>query len=391
MLIVRCLVLSGLMLALLGCSANESILSDSDANKALVEFPQPASNFSAYREQVLAFLRKNSLPNRSESDIKLNLPFEIAARKSVAYRGKFLLIHGLNDSTYVWHDMAQALSARGFDVRAILLSGHGSHPGQLLDLSYSQWLSESRQHLRLWNTDNTPIYLGGFSMGGVIATILALENPEIAGLLLFSPAFHSRLNSLLRWSWLYAWYKPWMFGGLIIEDNPVKYNSIPINSGTQYYRITEYLKDYWGERTLSMPVLVVASINDSVVDVEYTRNLFQHRFTSERRQLLLYSEDPGTERKKDEVIRSGAYPGQRILNQSHLSLINSPRNPLFGESGKVLVCNGNKYPVFMACMRATGHWYGAQHTPSPDGVAVARTTYNPDFGSVLTLFEQVFY
>jgi alpha-beta hydrolase superfamily lysophospholipase len=88
-----------------------------------------------------------------------------------------------------------------------------------------------------------PLYLGGFSVGAVIATILTLEqSDDIAGLFLISPACHSQLNSLLGWSWIYAWFKPWMFGGLIYEDNPIKYNSIPINSGTQYYRTTQYLK-----------------------------------------------------------------------------------------------------------------------------------------------------
>ncbi len=46
--------------------------------------------------------------------------------------------------------------------------------------------------------------------------------------------------------------------------------------------------------------------------------------------------------------------------------------------------------IFMACLNSQQHWYGAQHTPSPDGVAVARTTYNPVFDTVVDLFEQVF-
>lgn len=354
-------------------------------------FPEPEVNFSQYRQKVDDYLRSNSLPNRSVNDIQLNLPFELAANKNAPYRGKFLLIHGLSDSAYVWTDYARVIADRGFDVRAVLLPGHGSHPAKMLEISYRQWLVAARAHVDLWQVDETPFYLGGFSLGGVIATILALEQPDdIAGLFLISPAYHSQLNSLLRWSWIYAWFKPWMFGGLIYEDNPIKYNSIAINGGTQYFRTTQHLKNNWDDKRLNLPVLMVLTLDDSVVDVEYTRRLFQKRFTSPHKQLLLYSNVQSIKAKPNEIIRPSAYQQQRILNQSHLSLVNSALNPLFGLQGSILVCNGNEYPIFMACMNSQFHWYGAQHSPSPDGVAVARTTYNPDFDAVTDLFEQIF-
>lgn len=387
----RLLLIASLLATLSGCSHGYDNSASHRNQVDLPSFPEPDIDFNQYRLNVQNYLRVSSLPNRSESDIILNLPFELPANKNTAYRGKFLLIHGLNDSAYVWTDIAQVIAAKGFDVRAVLLPGHGSHPRNLLDISYHQWLAAARKHVQLWRVDETPFYLGGFSLGGVITTILALEQPEdIAGLLLVSPAYHSKLNSLLRWSWLYAWFKPWMFGGLIYEDNPIKYNSIAINSGTQYYRTTRYLKNHWNGRHLDMPVLMISTLDDSVVDIEYNRRLFQQNFSSPRNQMLIYSNDKSVIAKPNEVIHPSAYIQGRILNQSHLSLINSPGNPLFGENGSILICNGNEYPIFMACMNSRHHWYGAQHTLSPDGVAVARSTYNPDFDSVADLFDRVF-
>ena len=367
-----------------------------DSDSKTRHFPKASSDFGEYIEQVEQYLIRHSLPGRSESEIRLNLPFEIAASSLVPYRGKYLLIHGLNDSTYVWTDMAQAIAARGFDVRAILLPGHGSHPRKMLDISFRNWLRSVGRHYQYWKVDDTPIYVGGFSLGAVLATILALENPEIAGLLLISPAYHSQLNSLLRWSGIYAWFRPWMFGGMITEDNPVKYNSIPINSGTQYFNTTLHLKKllrddkkpWLGER-LRMPVMMVVTANDSVVDIEYSRYVFHKHFRNPHSRLLIYQQAMAIAQSR-EVIRNGHYPQHRIINLSHLSLLNAARNPLFGENGSVLVCNGNKYPIYRACMQASGHWLGAQHTPSPDGVAVARSTYNPDFDYLAELFDQVF-
>lgn len=386
----RLLIIAFVFATLAACTHSHDAISAQPTAK-ITYFPEPELNFNQYRQNVHDYLRNNSLPNRSDDDIQLNLPFELAANTSVRYRGKFLLFHGLSDSAHVWADLAQAIADRGYDVRAVLLPGHGSHPRHMLEVSYKQWLVAARGHIDLWQVDETPFYLGGFSLGGVIATILALEQPKaISGLFLVSPAYHSQLNSLLRWSWIYAWFKPWMFGGIIHEDNPIKYNSIPINSGTQYYRTTQYLKNNWDDRRLSLPVLMVSTLDDSVVDVEYTRRLFQNRFTSPRNQLLIYSNNKSIKAKPNEVIHPSAYHQLRILNQSHLSLVNSPKNPLFGKNGSILVCNGNEYPIFMACMNSPQHWYGAQHTPSPDGIAVARSTYNPDFDSVIRQFEQVF-
>ncbi len=358
--------------------------------QAEITFPAAQADFAAYQREVKDHLDANSLAHRGQAAIALNAPFSIAANKAVPYRGKFLLFHGLNDSPFVWHDLAEDIADRGFDVRAILFPAHGSHPQETIDVSYKQWINAARAHLKFWNTDDTPMHLGGFSLGGVIATILALENEDLDGLLLFSPAYHSSLNNYLRWSGLYSYFRDWLFNTMLIEDNPVKYNSISINSGSQYFKTTRVLKRKWGDKTISIPTLVVVTADDSVVDVNYTRKVFQTRFKSTKKTLLIYSNDETLPLKPAEILRSSAYPELRILNQSHLSVTNAPDNILYGGANGLLICNGNEYPIFMACLDAKQHWYGAQHTPSPDGVAVARTTINPDYDTVLALFDEVF-
>jgi len=160
---------------------------------------------------------------------------------------------------------------------------------------------------------------------------------------------------------------------MILEDNPIKYNSIPVNSGWQFYKATRDLKKQLRGRTIDIPVLMVNSANDSVVDTNVVRSLFKKHFTNGRRQLLTFHENPLPVQTATETYRLASVDGTRILNQSHLGL----------------VCNGNEYPVFMACMRARNHWLGAQHTESPDGIPVARITFNPDFEHVMTLVDKI--
>ena len=355
-----------------------------------VAFPEPRADFAGWVSDVEQWLLQNNDLNRTKAQIQLNAPFFLDANSDVPYRGRFLLIHGLSDSAFVWHDFGKVLANMGFDVRAILLSGHGTTPERMLSVNYRHWIAETRAQIQLWSEPGTPLYLGGFSMGGVLATAMALEKPDIAGLFLISPAFHSRLNHMLRWSWLYQKVQPWVFGTRLTEDNPVKYNSIAVNAGTQYYRTTRYLKKRWKRRTLDMPVLVIAANDDSVVDVDYVRDIFATRFTAPHSELILYTDPSVSVPRERETHRSGATMQRRILNQSHLSLTNGPDNPVYGEQDPVLVCNGNEYPIFRACMMATGHWFGAQHTASPDGVPVARSTYNPDMPFVIDALRRVF-
>lgn len=360
------------------------------------KFPVPQASFQKYLQDSLIYLKQNNQLHRSSEEIALNMPFELASDSKVDYRGKFLLLHGLNDSPFVWRDVAVQLSRRGFDVRAILLPGHGTTPKHLLDVHYNDWLSTVRRHYILWNNDETPFYLGGFSLGGVIATMLSLENDDVSGMLLFSPAYHSKLNHMLRWSGIYSKFKPWVFGGMIIEDNPAKYNSIPINSASQYYKTTKILKRKWKSNKIAIPSLMIVTENDSVVDISYVRKTFRTRFNNPKSRLIVYSSNPKFDVKDREIRRNSSYPKKRILNQSHLSMMNAPHNTLYGSGNNIrngeglLVCNGNEWPIFSACLRSKQHWYGAQHTPSPDGVAVARTTINPDFAFIFEEFDRVF-
>jgi len=363
-------------------------------SKTYRQFPAPNANFVQHIKELDEFLRATQMPQRTAEDVQFNLPFELVANSAVPYRGKFLLIHGLNDSPYVWRDVASDIAKKGFDVRAILLPGHGNSPRAQLGISYKAWIRAARNHAAIYREPGKPFYLGGFSLGGVIATLLAAESSNVDGLLLFSPAYHSKLNHLLRWAGIYSVIKPWVFDGMIIEDNPTKYNSIPINGASQYYKTTRVLKRRWPKKALDIPVLMIASRNDSVIDIGYIERTFKKGFVGDKK-LIVYDNEKATTVHTSSTAsieyRNSRYIEKRVLNQSHQSLLLSKANPLFGENGKVLVCNGNEWSVFSACLRYPGsHWFGAQHTPSPDGVPVARATYNPDYDYIMDQFDKVF-
>ncbi len=357
----------------------------------LEPFPDPVVDFDDHRSAVRTYLSRHRVasdPAKADEEVALNAPFERRADDGVPYRGKFLLFHGLSDSPFIWRDLAAGLGRMGFDVRAVLLPGHGVRPGAMLDVSYEDWLAVARGHLAAWDDGSAPIHLGGFSLGGVIATVLALEAESVDGLLLFAPAWRSEDATILWWSSVVAVARDWAFTGPVL--NPVRYGSVAVNSGVQYYDLTGYLLDLWRGRTLDIPALVVISTEDSVVNADYVRTVFRERLTAPGNRLLIYSAGGTAPRDGREVVRPGARPAARILNQSHMSLMIAPGNPRYGRDGDLVVCNGASESARTACRTAPLLWHGAWGTPSPDDAPVARTTYNPDFDFILETAATVF-
>jgi len=371
---------AGLILVLLVACAAPRTSGETIVSPLL--FPVPQSEFLLWREQVKSHVVSLSLPHRSAVEIELNLPFALDAAADVPYRGKFLLIHGLNDSLcvclagYGGCYRENGLRRACHTVARTRVSSASDAGGQLPAMAKC-----CARALSTMGYQGRPDFCWWFFYGRRFG--------DHSGFLV-SPAYRSQLNSYLRWAWLYKHFKPWLFGGMIGEDNPGKYNSIPINSAHQYYRTTRYLERRWNNK-LAMPILLTVSTEDSVVDAQDVRQKFKHRFSADRRILVTYSAEPSTSPLPQESIRSSYYPELRILSQSHLSLINSPDNPLLGRNGSLLICNGNDPQTFFGCLRATGHWYGAQHAVSPDQNKVARSTYNPDFDNLLESFKAAFH
>ena len=71
-----------------------------------------------------------------------NAPFELKpsggyhAGREKPYRRGVLLTHGLTDSPYFMRHLAAFFQENGFSVMAVLLPGHGTRPGDLLDTNW---------------------------------------------------------------------------------------------------------------------------------------------------------------------------------------------------------------------------------------------------------------
>ncbi|MFD1704578.1 alpha/beta hydrolase [Methylopila henanensis] len=106
-------------------------------------------------------------------------------------RAGVLLVHGLGDSPWTFRDIGAALAARGYLVRTVLLPGHGTRPEDLLDVTLEEWRRVVEAQTDALRSEVGLIVLGGFSTGANLIVEQAYRNDDVAGLLLFSPAFRS--------------------------------------------------------------------------------------------------------------------------------------------------------------------------------------------------------
>ncbi len=99
-----------------------------------------------------------------------------------------LLVHGFAGSRRDFADLGDELAAAGCHVRLARLPGHGTTPEDMEAQSPDDLLEGARQELQSFRSNHEQIVLVGFSMGGVLSTLLAAEQP-VDRLVLIAPAF----------------------------------------------------------------------------------------------------------------------------------------------------------------------------------------------------------
>lgn len=98
-----------------------------------------------------------------------------------------LLLHGFGDTPQTLRLLARDLHATGYNVRAPLLPGHGRSVAEFMVSRRADWIACARDELEIMKQRCETVALGGLSMGGALAAILAAENPECPALVLMAP------------------------------------------------------------------------------------------------------------------------------------------------------------------------------------------------------------
>jgi esterase/lipase len=326
-----------------------------------------------------------------------NCPFELipsmpgSEGRQKRYRRGVLLTHGLTDSPYFMRHLASIFQQQGFRVMAILLPGHGTQPGDLLDVHWKDWADAVAFGTDRLAEEVDEIYLAGYSAGGALSVYQSLRDDRVRGLFLFSPAF--RITSRAAWANLHKFYS-WIneeakWVDLKPDLDIYKYESFPKNGAAQMHGLTRAVGRLLRKQEMKIPVFAAASLDDATVDVSATVE-FMMRAKHPTNKLVLYTTDTagfrsGLAAENLELVNS-VIPEKKIFSSAHTAIVLPPSDTHYGEAGEYANFL-HYYPEAMekytACVTHPELAEQGEVTENlPGSGMIRRLTYNPDFAGL---------
>ena len=377
------------LLVCVGCVSVAELSTRHGESGVNSEFHYDEATFPEYVSRTRDMIAGTRLGSRASADsiVEANSPFELVPDASCP-TGKLhrhakgaLLVHGLTDSPFQTRDVARFLNSRCFLVRAILLTGHGTVPGDLLSVDYGAWVKQTRWATNGLSVEVDALYLVGFSTGGALSLHAALTAQTVRGLILFSPALRAR-SRLAFLSGATRLVTAWL--EVAPDDDYAKYESFTSNAAYQIYRLTQELETLRSARKLVMPMFVALSAEDGTTDSAETLAYFSSQSNPASKLILYASGKPKLDDQRIDVVPA-AHPEEGILEQSHISVHVAPENAHYGRRGDYRSCKHYLYDAnaWRACKTTSPIAQGERGIEKPNGIIFTRLTYNPDFAQLM--------
>lgn len=332
-----------------------------------------------------------------------NAPFQLkpsganSAGKEKTWRRGILLTHGLSDSPYFMRHLAASFQENGFRVMAVLLPGHGTQPGDLLDVSWKEWARTVAYGTDKLAEEVDEIYLGGYSAGGALSIYQSLQDRRVCGLFLFAPALEiSHRAAYANLHKPVSWLIPRQRWVDIKPDKDIyKYESFTKNSAAQVYALTRALNAQMQLHELNIPIFTVASADDITVSTAATVE-FMAQQTNSSNKLILYTADTKklaqhASTGKIEWVNSLVLE-QKILSSAHTAIVAAAEDEHYGIDGDYANCThyypGNMHKYDACSMHPKECWQGEVTEENLKAGTLRRLMYNPNFAALKTSLKQ---
>jgi alpha-beta hydrolase superfamily lysophospholipase len=233
--------------------------------------------------------------------INWNRTFEFEANAPV---GGVLLLHGMSDSPYSLHALAEELRDQGYWVVGMRMPGHGTAPSGLKYVKPEDMIAATRIGMaRLYSVvGDNPIHVVGYSTGASLALGYALDaadglvSPQASSLVLISPAIriHSvaALASFKRGASSVPGLGGFAWLSVMPEFDPYKYNSFATNAADVVHQMTRSVDNRIAARVDTdpplPPILAIKSSVDATVTVEAIVDNLLSLLRPNRHELVLF-------------------------------------------------------------------------------------------------------
>ena len=230
-----------------------------------------------------------------------NRTFELEADAPV---GGVLLLHGMSDSPYSLHALAEELRDQDYWVVGMRLPGHGTAPSGLKYVKPEDMIAATRIGMaRLYSSvGDKPIHVVGYSTGASLALGYALDaaeglvSPQPSSLVLISPAIRIHSTAALASFKRGASSVPGLGGlawlSVMPEFDPYKYNSFATNAADVVHQMTRSVDNRIAARADTdpplPPILALKSTVDATVTMEAIVDNLLSLLEPNRHELVLF-------------------------------------------------------------------------------------------------------
>jgi carboxylesterase len=189
-------------------------------------------------------------------------------------------VHGLGGSPRSLGQLPNVLRRSGFDVVLVTLPGHGGEPSDLVGVTAVDWIDSLRS--AVVSANGGDVYLVGQSLGGTLALCL-LSDPDMAGSLdklggavvINPPCSPADIDVLEHLDWLmergkvmHPLGRAYFVDAAAVDDG---YPEVPIAALRALAECGALA--YEQLPSIKVPVLVVVSAHDDIVDPSFTATL----------------------------------------------------------------------------------------------------------------------
>lgn len=219
-----------------------------------------------------------------------------------------LVVHGFTGNPSSMREVAQLLADAGFDVELPRLAGHGTTVEEMMTTRWADWSGDAQAAYNVLASRCKKVVVVGLSMGGTLTLWLAAQHPEITGIVCINPAAQPVGEEMI------AGIQSMIDGGLEtidsigsdIADPNVKessYDATPLRPALSMFSegVAPLALRY---PQIKIPMLLINSINDHVVDPAQGTYLEEHYGGAVERVMLEQSFHVATQDLEKHIVNA---------------------------------------------------------------------------------------
>lgn len=186
-----------------------------------------------------------------------------------------LLSHGYTATAAEVRLLARSLYENNYTVAGPLLPGHGDSPNALNHCRWQDWVEAIQRAYHHLAGHCSQIFVGGESMGALLALHLASQQPEIAGILAYAPALQvSRLTTVR--AHLAAPFVPYVAKRSLHHDAQGRWQGYKVNPIPAFLQLIQLQRIVRQQLpSIQQPLLLIQGRLDTAVDLRGVGTLYR--------------------------------------------------------------------------------------------------------------------